>query len=1686
MARRDVDLVIRAKDEAEKVVKSITAAINDFTDAQRNLTSKSEGTESSMRALGSAYAQLKNDLRGGSAADVLAKSLDKANASVERIEKSVQETRGEVTRLDADFRSSSAGVEAFRTRLASSAAALDKARGKLKTYKAGLAEVEKEARDLAKAERDLKIGGIEKQLEAKAAAAQKTEARIAQLRAEIDAADKPTKRLTNSLATNTRRLSEQQTELASLTGRLTAARDRQAELARRAEDTANKIKASTIAIQQQEGVVAGLGTNYARIATETKEAEKSNEALKTALDKTNSTLERQEQQLGAAQNELKQFAASSEQAEAAIKELSTLSIKGLDDDLTRQRRAMLETKREYIELTARATELAGEMGRVGVPTREVVQDFERLKIEAKAAKAELAVQRETLERMGRAFDAAGTDMEGLTIAQREFVNLQGRAGSALQEIRTRAESSTASLNKLHAGYQKVADASGRVAPNIRSSTSAMSRELTVSEQLARAYRNLYGEKRRALSLTQRLRGEVLSLVAAYGGLYGVIEVLRRTVDAYKQVEAAQARLNVAFDGNTEVVAQEMDFLRRNAERLGVEFGVLATEYSKFSIATKNTALEGDPARKLFLQIAEAARVNRSSMEEMAGVFTAVTQIVNKGAVQMEELRQQLGDRLPGAIQLMADGLGVTTAELVKMMEQGQVTADALVPFGNELEKRFGPQLADSLTETSAEMGRLQNAAFNALRTFGEAGFIDAFTDLVRTLTETLQSADAEAFIVRLSSGFEALFSVIGFAVENFQLLAAAAGAFVGVKLIPFLGVINTAFTQMKGSLVATHSAMATTQVRAAAMGVSISRSAIAVRGLSAALKGLLSSTGLGLLLVGVSTAIGYWSTEADKATEALTRHREIVDTVRNAYDETSGSVEKWREAVANSLSITEARKNLRELEEALQSISDDFDEANRLDGASWWTTFFGTNLASGASADFNRAVEELVDKVGTGEVKLADFREELDKINEQYRDGSEANRRYAEALDEEAKRIEEAYAAYEEARLTLEALTGTADDAQEALDDLNGVVEDSEDAFTNQKDAVDAFNAAMETLRDTLPESNDEMAKLAEETAKIETALDAALTAARALPDAIMRIAAEQEALAAANAGLLDIANREIEAGVSGSLVDRIIGVESGGNPTARNPNSTATGLGQFIESTWLRMFKEHFPDRAAGMTNAAILALREDAAISRQMVQLYLEENARHLQAAGVAITDANLYLAHFLGPGGATSLINSAPGTLANNVLSAGQVNANQSILDGKTREEVIAWAQRKVGISERELAVVESIQETERRRAEQAQEAAERQAEAQRKFHEQTNANIAQQQFELSIADQEVIAREQALAIREAELAAQEAGTELTEQQRQAILANVEAKFREQQAEDRLADSQERRAEAEERVNRLMEYRESLQTQLQAAIESGDTTKAEELRAQIEGVNQQLEQAITNAQQMWEALGGEEGDAATARLEALRIRAAEFGNEADNAFFSWQKVGDLLVNGLASAFDTFAQGIAEGKSATEAARDAFLQFASDFLLQIARMIIQQAIFNALKGTGIGNFLGIGVGTAHSGGRIGSSRAGSGNASRRVNPAVFAGAMRFHKGGIPGLRPGEVPIIAQENEEVLTRDDPRHILNGGGKSGGQAAPQDVKIVNAIDGASFLEQALSTAPGQRVLMNFMRANRDSINRNGA
>lgn len=146
-------------------------------------------------------------------------------------------------------------------------------------------------------------------------------------------------------------------------------------------------------------------------------------------------------------------------------------------------------------------------------------------------------------------------------------------------------------------------------------------------------------------------------------------------------------------------------------------------------------------------------------------------------------------------------------------------------------------------------------------------------------------------------------------------------------------------------------------------------------------------------------------------------------------------------------------------------------------------------------------------------------------------------------------------------------------------------------------------------------------------------------------------------------------------------LTDRIVHVESGGSARAKNPLSSATGLGQFISTTWIRMMNTYRPDLARSLSTEELLALRYDATISREMVRNLAREGEAYLKARGHQITAGRLYLSHFLGMEGANQVL-SAPGdAMLVDLLGVSVIRANP-FLTGKNASYVIAWAERKMG--------------------------------------------------------------------------------------------------------------------------------------------------------------------------------------------------------------------------------------------------------------------------------------------------------------------------------------------------------------------------------------------------------------------
>lgn len=165
---------------------------------------------------------------------------------------------------------------------------------------------------------------------------------------------------------------------------------------------------------------------------------------------------------------------------------------------------------------------------------------------------------------------------------------------------------------------------------------------------------------------------------------------------------------------------ELQFIRDQAGRLGLEFDSTAASYAKFAAAGRGTTLEGQQTREIFIGIAQASTALGLSSEETAGALTAVQQIISKNKVSAEELRGQLGERLPGAFQIAARSIGKTTQELDALLQTGSLTADEFLPrFARQLQTEFSDAAARAADSTQASVNKLTSSWNNLKRTLGE-------------------------------------------------------------------------------------------------------------------------------------------------------------------------------------------------------------------------------------------------------------------------------------------------------------------------------------------------------------------------------------------------------------------------------------------------------------------------------------------------------------------------------------------------------------------------------------------------------------------------------------------------------------------------------------------------------------------------------------------------------------------------------------------------------------------------------------------------------------------------------------------------------------------------------------------------------------------------------------------------------
>lgn len=203
--------------------------------------------------------------------------------------------------------------------------------------------------------------------------------------------------------------------------------------------------------------------------------------------------------------------------------------------------------------------------------------------------------------------------------------------------------------------------------------------------------------------------QLTSLVAGYVTIQGAMALAGRAFDSALQTDAIRTVLEFTFK-SADVAQQKLDMLRSTADRLGVGYIALANTYKSFTAAAMASNYPIAQAEKIFLSVANAGAKLRLTSDQMSGALLALQQMISKGTVQAEELRGQLGERLPGAFSIAARAMGVTEKELGKMLQKGEVLASDLLPkLATELDKTFGSDSTKRIDNLQSSWSRLTNS-----------------------------------------------------------------------------------------------------------------------------------------------------------------------------------------------------------------------------------------------------------------------------------------------------------------------------------------------------------------------------------------------------------------------------------------------------------------------------------------------------------------------------------------------------------------------------------------------------------------------------------------------------------------------------------------------------------------------------------------------------------------------------------------------------------------------------------------------------------------------------------------------------------------------------------------------------------------------------------------------------------------
>jgi tape measure domain-containing protein len=391
------------------------------------------------------------------------------------------------------------------------------------------------------------------------------------------------------------------------------------------------------------------------------------------------------------------------------------------------------------------------------------QQYDLTDAEVAAVQGEIARAAAEAQRL-----AAQAERTSFREAEREAEALARETARAADEARKLAEQASreSEILKVNPATKGEVSAINRAIREVEEGNRSAARQAAILRQQYGLSEDEVRDVERAL---ERAKGEAkglsgaaasfvgnLGAQAVQAGLQAITQAIQSIIAAVQGLTAeslglagsqlqVELALGSVFTAQGEV-AEQLQFVRQVADQTGGSYAQLGQEYSRFAAAASLAGVRTEDLKAVFAETSRVAATFGATAADQNLILNALSQIASKGVVSMEELRQQLGERLPVAFEATARGLGVTQQELNDLVSSGDLTAREFFPAFAEGLRTIGGEIS-SFSQSIGEFGNELDAV---KLQFGQA-LLPIQEALAVFGTQVLQGFDGEAIFAPLTA-----------------------------------------------------------------------------------------------------------------------------------------------------------------------------------------------------------------------------------------------------------------------------------------------------------------------------------------------------------------------------------------------------------------------------------------------------------------------------------------------------------------------------------------------------------------------------------------------------------------------------------------------------------------------------------------------------------------------------------------------------------------------------------------------------------------------------------------------------------------------------------------------------------------------------------------------------------------------